>query len=149
MSVALSAVDPDNDPLTYSFVSMTPSASTSPSVSGNTLRWIPAFADTGKTYSLTVRVTDNIITGGGVVPGSDTLVVSVTVNRSRARGDVDGNGRIQAADAAVILKHVAGLLILTNPAALWAADVTGGGISAASASKILQAAAGIISIPNQ
>jgi hypothetical protein len=79
MSVVLSAVDPDNDPLTYSFVSITPSASTSPSVSGNILRWIPAFADIGRTYSLTVRVSDNIITGGGVLPGADTLVVSVTV----------------------------------------------------------------------
>jgi hypothetical protein len=65
------------------------------------------------------------------------------------RGDVDGNGRIQAADAAAILKHVVGIVILTNPAALWAADVTGSGISAACASKILQAAAGLITIPNQ
>jgi hypothetical protein len=148
MSVVLSAVDPDSDPLTYSFVSMTPSASTSPSVSGNTLRWIPAFADTGRTYSLTARVSDNISTGGGVKPGTDTLVVSVTVNRSRARGDVDGNGRIQAADASLVLKHVASFITL-SPAALWAGDVTGGGISAACASKILQAAAGIITIPDQ
>jgi hypothetical protein len=146
--VALSAVDPDNDPLTYSFVSMSPSATTSPIVTGAALKWIPAFADTGRTYSLTVRVSDNIITGGGVLPGTDTLVVSVTVIRSRNRGDVDGNGRIQAADASLVLKHVVGLITL-SPAAFWAAGGTNGELSAANAAVILQAAAGIITIPNQ
>jgi hypothetical protein len=150
LSVVLSAVDPDNDPLTYSFVSMTPSATTFASVSGNLLKWIPAFADTGKTYSLTVRVSDNIATGGGVVPGTDLLVVSVTVIRSRVRGDIDGYGTIQAADASIVLRHVAGIALITNPAALWAADASGDGtITAFDAALILQAAAGLITLSSR
>jgi hypothetical protein len=149
LSVALSAVDPDNDPLAYALVSLTPTATTTPSVVGSALKWIPAFADTGKTYSVTVRVSDNVLTGGGVVPGIDSLAFSVTVNRSRVRGDVDANGKIQAADAALVLKHVASIVLLTNPAAIWAAIVTGTSISAACASVILQAAAGMTTIPNQ
>jgi hypothetical protein len=149
LNVALSAVDPDNDPVTYTLVSLTPTATTTPVVVGSTLKWIPAFADTGKTYSIAVRVSDNVLTGGGVVPGTDSLAFSVTVNRSRVRGDVDANGKIQAADAALVLKHVASIVLLTNPAAIWAAIVTGTSISAACASVILQAAAGMTTIPNQ
>jgi hypothetical protein len=146
LSVTLVATDPDNDPLTYSLLSVSPTASTTPAVTGSTLKWVPAFADTGKTYSVTVRVSDNIVTGGGVVPGTDTTMFNVTVNRSRGRGDVDGNGKIQAADAALILKHAANLVLLTNPAAQWAANIDGLGISAASASEILKAAAGLRTI---
>jgi hypothetical protein len=148
LSVALSAVDPDNDPLAYTFVSITPNATTIPTLVGSALKWIPAFADTGKTYSIMIRVSDNVLTGGGVVPGTDSLAFSVTVNRSRVKGDVDGNGKIQAADAALVLKHVAEIARLTNPAALWAATLSGPTITAACASLILQVAAGMATIPN-
>ncbi len=147
LNVPLSAIDPDNDPLTYFFMSMTPSATTSPTVAGNNLRWIPAFADTGKTYVIKVRVTDNITTGGGVLPGADTLSMSVTVIRSRNRGDLDGNGTVQASDASTILRYAAGLLLITDPAMLWAADVNGDGVvNAADASLILRACVGLITL---
>ena len=150
VKVTLSAIDPDNDPLSYGFVSVAPMPSALPGVTGNLLKWTPAFTDVGQTYAIRVSVTDNITNRGGDAPGVDSMTVNVTVNRSRVRGDVDGNGKIQAADAALVLKHVASLALLTNPAALWAADVTGDGtISALDASKILQAAAGLITIPNQ
>jgi hypothetical protein len=149
LKVTLSATDLDNDPLSYGFVSVAPASTSLPTVTGNLLKWTPAFADVGRTYAIRVNVTDNITNRGGDAPGVDSLTVNVTVNRSRVRGDVDGNGSIQAADAAAVLKHVVSLVILTNPAALWAADVTGGGISTASASMILRAAVGLDTIPNQ
>lgn len=149
LKVTLVAIDPDNDPLTYGFVSVAPTPSILPSVSGNLLKWAPAFVDVGQTYAIRVNVTDNITNRGGDSPGVDSLTVNVTVNRSRVRGDVDGNGLIQAADASDVLKHVAKLVILTNPAALWAADASRDGtISAYDASLILQAAAGLNTIPN-
>ena len=150
LKVTLSAVDPDNDPLSYGFVSVALTPSTLPAVTGNLLKWTPAFVDVGRTYAIRVSVTDNITNRGGDAPGVDSMTVNVTVNRSRVRGDVDGNGLIQAADASYVLKHVAGLAFLTNLAALWAADASANGIILAyDASLILQGAAGLITIPNQ
>jgi hypothetical protein len=60
-------------------------------------------------------------------------------------GDVDGNGFVQAADAAVVLKYIAGLITVTDPVQLHAMDASKNGtISALDASLILQAAAGLI-----
>jgi len=71
----------------------------------------------------------------------------VTVNRSVALGDVDKNGTVQAADASIVLQHVAGLTTITDAAALYAADASKNGtISAFDAALILQAAAGLITL---
>jgi hypothetical protein len=107
LRVTLSAPDPDSDPVSYGFVSVTPTPSTLPVVTGNLLKWTPAFIDVGQTYAIRVNVTDNITNRGGDAPGVDSMTVNVIVNRSRVLGDVDGNGLIQAADAAVVLRHVA------------------------------------------
>jgi len=148
LKVALAATDADSDPLTYSFISITPAASTTPAVSGTSLTWKAAFADAGKTYAVLVLASDGVTTGHGPTPGTDTLTVNVTVNRSRARGDVDGNGSVQAADASLVLQHVVGSKLITDPAALFAADATNNGtISALDAAYILQAAAGLITLP--
>jgi hypothetical protein len=65
-----------------------------------------------------------------------------------ARGDVDKNGTVQAADASVVLQHVAGLTTITDAASLYAADASvNGTISAYDAALILQAAAGLITLP--
>jgi len=143
LKVALAATDADNDALTYTYLSVAPTPTNVPAVSGTTLTWKPVFADiaTGPVYTIKAIVSD----GAG---GTDTLTVTATVNRSRVRGDVDGNGLIQAADASVVLKHVVGIALITDPSALYAADATNNGtISALDAAYILQAAAGLITLP--
>jgi len=145
VKVTLAATDGDNDALTYSVGSITPAATNAPAVAGTQLTWKPTFADAGKTYTITAIVSDGVTTGQGPTPGRDTLTVTVVVNRSRALGDADGNGTVQAADASVVLQYVAGLTTVTDPAALWAMDASKNGtITAYDASLILQAAAGLI-----
>jgi cytoskeletal protein CcmA (bactofilin family) len=149
LKVQLQATDPDGDALTYSFVSIVPTASANPTVSATgALQWKPVFADAGRTYTIRARVTDGVSTGAGEVPGVDTVSISVTVNRSRVRGDVSGDGTISAFDASLVLQHVTGIAVLTDPAALYAADASNNGtISAFDAALILQHVAGIIRIP--
>ncbi len=149
LKVQLQATDPDGDALTYSFVSITPAASANPTVSATgALQWKPAFADAGRAYTIRARVTDGVSTGAGDVPGVDTVSISVTVNRSRVRGDVSGDGTISAFDASLVLQHVTGIAVLTDPAALYAADASNNGtISAFDAALILQHVAGITQIP--
>ena len=148
LKVALAATDADANTVTYSFISVTPATTNAPAVSGTSLTWKPTFADAGQTYAILVLASDGVTTGHGPTPGTDTLTVNVTVNRSRARGDVDGNGTIQAADASLVLKHVAGVALLTDPAALFAADASNNGtITAYDAALILQAAAGLVTLP--
>jgi hypothetical protein len=138
LKVTLAATDADSDPVTYSVISVTPATTAAPVVSGTTLTWKPAFADAGNTYAILVLASDGVTTGNGPKPGTDTLTVNVTVNRSIARGDVDKNGTVSAADASLVLKHVAGLQLITDPAALYAADATGNGqITAYDAAYIL------------
>ena len=141
LKVTLAATDADADALTYTYLSATPTPTNVPTVAGTVLTWKPAFADIGLTFTIKALVSD----GAG---GTDTLTVSATVGRSVKRGDVDGNGTVQAADASVVLKHVAGITLITDAAALYAADATNNGtISAFDAAYILQAAAGLITLP--
>ena len=60
------------------------------------------------------------------------------------KGDVDGNGVIEAADATLILRHVAQLTVLEGQAAI-NADVDGNGvIEAADATLVLRFVAQLI-----
>ncbi|MBQ2058850.1 MAG: dockerin type I repeat-containing protein, partial [Firmicutes bacterium] len=53
------------------------------------------------------------------------------------RGDVNLDGKVDAADLTVLARHVAGISFLTDPQALSNADVTGeGGISASDLTKL-------------
>lgn len=130
------AVDIDADAVTYVGVGLPTGATLS---TAGVLAWTPTFAQAGQTYTITVVASDGLLT--------DTTSAVVTVNRSVALGDVDKNGTVQAADASLVLQHVAGLTTITDPAALWAADASlNGTISAFDAAKILQAAAGLITL---
>jgi hypothetical protein len=130
------APDIDADPVTYVGVGLPTGATVS---SAGVLAWTPTFAQAGSNYTITVVASDGLLT--------DTTSAVVTVNRSVALGDVDKNGTVQAADASVVLQHVAGLTTITDAAALWAADASKNGtISAFDAAKILQAAAGLITL---
>ncbi len=145
VKVTLAATDADGDVLTYAFGTISPAATNAPTVVGTQLTWKPAFADAGKTFTITAIASDGVTSGAGPTPGLDTMTVTVVVNRSRALGDADGNGLVQAADAAMVLQYVAGLITVTDPAALFAMDASKNGtISAYDASLILQAAAGLI-----
>jgi hypothetical protein len=131
------AVDPDADALTYEGVGLPTGATVS---AAGALSWTPTFAQAGTTHTIKVVAKDASLT--------DTTSAVVTVNRSIARGDVDGNGTVQAADASLVLQHVTGLATITDAAALFAADASNNGtISAFDAAMILQAAAGLITLP--
>jgi hypothetical protein len=130
------AVDPDADAVTYVGVGLPTGATLS---AAGALAWTPTFAQAGSNYTITVVASDAALT--------DTAVAVVTVNKSRALGDVDGNATVQAADASLVLQHVAGLSLITDAAALYAADASkANGISAYDAALILQAAAGLITL---
>ena len=79
--------------------------------------------------------------GGG---GPYSISRSFATVKGYKLGDPDNGGEVSAADAAIILRHVAGLSILTG-LALEAADVSGDGtVSAYDAGLVLQFAAGLI-----
>ena len=157
LSLSLYAADPDSatQTVTYSFLSITPAAAVAnPTVTGHALAWAPTFADAATSFVIKVLASDGITSGHGPTPGTDTLSVNVAVARSRARGDVDGNTHIQAADASYVLQYAVHLPYLagppqqsissSDPAALWAADANNSGtIAAYDAALILQVAAGM------
>jgi hypothetical protein len=112
------ATDADGQTLTYMLVPVTPAYTGTATVGALTglLTFAPTFADAGKVFSVGVKVTDGI----------DTLastVALVTVTYARSKGDVDGNGWVQAVDASKILGHVVGLELITGAENLYAADV--------------------------
>ena len=110
------ALDPDGDAVTYVGVGLPTGATVS---TAGALAWTPTFAQAGSPYTITVVASDGLLT--------DTATAVVTVNKSVLLGDVDKNGTVGAADASLILKHAANLTLITDAAALWAADVTGNG----------------------
>ena len=62
------------------------------------------------------------------------------------RGDVNLDGKVDAADLTVLARHVAGISFLTDPQALSNADVTGeGGISGSDLTRLARFVAKIIS----
>ena len=61
------------------------------------------------------------------------------------RGDVNLDGRVDAADLTVLARHVSNISLLTDPQALANADVTGGdGISASDLTKLARFVARIV-----
>lgn len=86
-------------------------------------------------YAFTIWVRD----------GADTTSTSlnVAVAQFLRYGDPTLNGSISSLDASAVLRHAAGIELLTDPTALTAADVTGNGaISSFDASQILLFVAG-------
>ncbi len=152
LKVTMAATDPDGNTLTYSFLNVTPATTNAPTVTGTSLTWVATFAEAAKSFVIKALVSDGVTTGLGPTPGTDTLTINVTVNRTRVRGDVDGNGLVQAADAAYVLKYVAGVstapVVFTDASVLYAADASNNGtVTAYDAALILQAAAGLITLP--
>lgn len=132
------AVDPEADALLFSLISGPPGLTLSNS---GVLRWVPTAQQANRSYVVKVMVSDGI--------SRDSTSATVAVTRNRVRGDVDGDGLITANDASLVLRHVVGLIVLADPAALYAADASADGtITAYDASLILQAAAGLIVIPS-
>ncbi len=117
-----SASDPDNnDKLTFQLINPPGGAFINPST--GQFEWTPVFEQQGKTYTITVRVFDN----GSPVLYADTSS-TVAVNPSRKRGDVDNDGKLLAADADMILKDVVGIITLSTPQELYAADAYQDGV---------------------
>ena len=71
ITVTLAATDPDGDPLTYSFASMT--ALPGASISGNVFTWTPATGSAG-VYTVTFTVTDP-----GGLSDQETMTIAVSV----------------------------------------------------------------------
>jgi hypothetical protein len=112
------AIDADADALTYTLTpAITPAfAGTATLTATGVLALSPVFADANKVFVVSVRAAD---TKGGTV----TTTANVTVGYPVDKGDVDANGTVASADAAAILKHVVGLVMITGAQNLWAADV--------------------------
>lgn len=73
------------------------------------------------------------------------MVFSLSVVAFAAKlGDVDGNGKVQAADALYVLQHAAGLRTLTAEQQKRADYNKDGKVSAIDARKVLQVVAGLI-----
>ncbi|MCX6142105.1 MAG: dockerin type I domain-containing protein, partial [Ignavibacteriales bacterium] len=131
------AADPEGDVLIFQLLSGPPGLTVTNS---GVLQWVATSQQINKSYLVKVVVTDGL--------AGDTTSASIFVTRNRVRGDVDGDGLITANDASSVLKHVVGILVLADPAALFAADASRDGtITAYDASLILQAAVGLIVIP--
>jgi hypothetical protein len=132
-----SATDPEGDAVIFTLVSGPPGLTLT---NAGVLFWVATPQQASQSYFVKVLVSDGI--------QSDSTSALVTVTRNRVRGDVDGDGLITANDASLVLRHVVGLIVLTDPAALFAADASRDGtITPYDASLILQAAAGLIVIP--
>ncbi|MGE5402296.1 MAG: FlgD immunoglobulin-like domain containing protein, partial [Ignavibacteriales bacterium] len=113
------AKDEDGDAFTFALTPITDFKGTSKLENG-TLTLVPSFADAGKTYNVEVKLMSNTV-------AVETKTAKVTVEYSRKKGDVDGNGSVQAADASEVLKAVVGLKTL-DAQATYAAEVTGDGV---------------------
>ena len=132
-----SAIDPEGDAVIFTLINGPPGLTLT---NAGILRWVANSQQVNQSYLVRVMVSDGV--------QSDSTSALVTVTRNRARGDVDGDGLITANDASLVLRHVVGLIVLTDPAALYAADASRDGtITPYDASLILQAAAGLIVIP--
>ncbi|HTY36944.1 MAG TPA: putative Ig domain-containing protein, partial [Bacteroidota bacterium] len=132
------ATDPEGDAVIFALVSGPPGLTLT---NAGVLRWVATPQQANLSYTVKVVVSDGV--------QSDSTSAVVTVTRNRARGDVDADGLITANDASLVLRHVVGLIVLTDPAALFAADASRDGtITPWDASLILQAAAGLIVIPS-
>ncbi|MCX6135451.1 MAG: T9SS type A sorting domain-containing protein [Ignavibacteriales bacterium] len=131
------ATDPEGDAVLFTLVSGPPGLTLT---NAGLLRWAATSQQANQSYLVKVMVSDGV--------QSDSTSALVTVTRNRSRGDVDGDGLITANDASLVLRHVVGLIVLTDPGALFAADASRDGtITPFDASLILQAAAGLIVIP--
>ncbi len=95
-------------------------------------------------YSFTDSTTATINGGGGsfeyeYLEDSGQFFISYAFPplADVTRGDVNLDGKVDAADLTVLARHVAGISFLTDPQALSNADVTGeGGISASDLTKL-------------
>ncbi len=118
LTFTYTATDADLQTLTFALVPVTPAFAGTATVGASTglLTFAPTFADAGKVFSVGVTVSDGIATVA-------STVAQVTVTYARSKGDVDGNGIVQAVDASKILQHVVGLITITGAANLYAADV--------------------------
>ena len=102
----------------------------------------------GKTlFSVAQEKLDDIsaFSGGVLYYVKDHKVTAVYAETNRASGDVDGNGKVTAADARLALRASVGLdIIIKDMPSFLAADANGDGvIKAADARKILRAAVGL------
>ncbi|MBX3006909.1 MAG: T9SS type A sorting domain-containing protein [Melioribacteraceae bacterium] len=117
------AVDADADALTYTLTpAITPAfAGTATLTATGVLTFSPVFADAGKVFVVSVQAADG---NGGTV----ATAANITVSYAGEKGDVDGNGTVASADASQILQHVVGLVLITDPAKVWAADANNDGV---------------------
>lgn len=103
---------------------------------------VPATADAGTKFAVSVaQDTDWEIFGADddvLVCDTSAAMAEVTVKSTVKKGDVSGDGKVTAADYALVLAHVKGTKLITDPAKLAAADVNGDGrITAADYALIL------------
>lgn len=128
------AVDADaGDVLTYAIQSIVPAFAGTATISAalGTFAFTPVFADAGQTFTVTITATD----AGALVA---TTTTDITVGYPVAKGDVDADSDVDIDDAQLVLDHVVGNALLTDPQELWAADINDDALyTAVDASRIL------------
>jgi|GEM_PF-2017197 len=115
------ATDVDGQTVTFGLVSVTPAFAGTAAVVPATgvLTFAPVYADAGKVFSVKVLATDGIDTTFNTA--------AITVVNGAIRGDADGNGSIQPADATRILNGVIGNPGFTTAVDSFRADASGNG----------------------
>jgi hypothetical protein len=121
LTLTYTAVFATGDVITYS-VAANKAVSAAPTITAaGAFSWTPAVSDIALspvTFTVTAKSTNTNLTA--------TTTTLVTVGYGVAVGDVNGDLSITAADAALILQEVVGLVTFT-PTQMFAADVNGDG----------------------
>jgi hypothetical protein len=116
------ATDVDGQTVTFGLVSVTPAFAGTAAVVPATgvLTFAPTYADAGKIFSVKVLATDGIDTTFNTA--------AITVVNGAVKGDADGNGSVQPADATRILNGVIGNPPFTTAVDSFRADASGNGV---------------------
>jgi hypothetical protein len=144
----LTIASPANGTTTHApTITVTGTASDASDIASVTVNGLPATGTTSWNAEITLTEGENTITVVATDTSGNTATETVTVHYEPLRGDLNRDGILTSADAAIALMIAAGGSASCDPATLDAADVNRDGkVTSLDALMILQAAAGAITL---